>query len=134
MEFAKLVETCDYLLEILNANSRKKLRKSTLVEVREVVLFIQSKMGKYAKRRRTLIAIENLLIAINAVDNMDIQNLPEEMKDNITDKLYELREEICLIAYRDLYTSNVEFEVNKELIRVFREIVTVAVRRDYVSC
>lgn len=132
MNYVKLVETINYALQITNANNRLQMQKSCVHELRAVVIDIQKRLGKYAEKPGIMILIDSLLYAINATEKMTLKVLPEAMKDEIGNKLLELKEEICLVAYRSLIENNVEFTVNNQLKRVLREVVTVAVRRGYI--
>lgn len=133
MNYVKLVETINYALQITNATNRQQMKKAVIYELKSVVVDIKRRLGEYSKKPSILILIDNLLYAIDATENMTLTVLPETMKDEIGDKLQELKEEICLVSYRVLLEQNIKFRVNEQLKKILREVVTVAVRRGYIS-
>ena len=128
MNYLKLVETMNYALQISNANSRMQMRKIVIYELQCIIIEVRKKLGKYANSQSIRIIIDNLIYALDAVDKMQLKVLPETMKESITSKLEELKEEICVVAYKQLVITGERFEVNNQSKKIVREVVQAAKR------
>lgn len=128
MNYLKLVETMNYALQISNANSRMQMRKIVIYELQCIIIEVRKKLGKYANSQSIRIIIDNLIYALDAVDKMQLKVLPETMKESITCKLEELKEEICVVAYKQLVITGEKFEVNNQSKKIVREVVQAAKR------
>ena len=134
MKFLKLIETINYALEISNANNRMQMKKPVVIELQGIIFEVEKKLGKYAETRNVKIIIDNLTYALDALERTTLKVLPEQMKESVTLKLKELKEELCCIAFKSLVYSNESFEVNNQSKKVVREVVLAAKRGGLISC
>lgn len=128
MNYLRLIETINYALEISNADNRMQMRKPVVTELQSIVYEIQGKLGRYKKNRNMKLILDNLIYALDALDKTTLKVLTEQMKESVTSKLKELKEELCCIAFKDLVMTSERFEVNNQSKKVVREVVLAAKR------
>lgn len=110
------------------------MKKPVVVELQGIIYEIEKKLGKYSETRNVKLIIDNLTYALDALEKTTLKVLPEQMKESVTSKLKELKEELCCIAFKALIYSNEEFEVNNQSKKVVREVVLAAKRGGLISC
>lgn len=134
MKFLKLIETVNYALEISNADNRMQMKKPVVVELQGLVFEIEKKVGQKTQTRNIKLILDNLTYALDAIERTSIKVLPEQMKESVTGKLKELKEELCCMAFKDLVYNGEEIEINNQSKKVLREVVLAAKRGGLISC
>lgn len=109
-------------LEYMQAGKRVQVQKSKLRDVKQIASTLLLNV-KPEDAPMFSVTIEDLLTALSIAEDIQMNVLPDQMKDTIAAALYKLKEEIAFLVFKHFSVNDFTFTKGDQIYTLIREVV-----------
>ncbi len=134
MHYLECITLLNYLLEKLNVGQRTQVPISVCDEIMSVLLQINKKLENKPQDAMLVAALQDVYLAASAAkQTLGVLVLTDAMKCALTDGLMKIKRTLAIVAYRYFqHSDTIPDEPSKELVKVLRDVVSVAAEEGLV--
>lgn len=130
MKYIESFSLVEYALSALKHKERAQVSLSKVNEVKLCALQINKKIGQDEGVSDIKLALEQLIIGLDALSGVNVEFLTDDMKTSLLKACINLRNTIAKQAYA--YYMDNKFVVNETTIPLMREIIAIATGGEYI--